>query len=445
MTLSQTNSELYSSLFGDPEIAALFSEEAFVRFMLRVEVALAKVQGGMGVIPVEAAERIARGAADLSVDLEQLRSGIEKSGVPVIDLVRQLRLQVGPEAADYVHWGATTQDIMDTALVLQVSAALDLITDALNDVIQGLARLADRHRYTLMAGRTHSQQALPITFVFKVAGWLAPLLRHRQRLKELAPRLLAIQFGGGSGTLAALDDRGLDVQDALARQLDLGVPLMPWHTQRDNLAELAGWLSMVSSSLAKMAQDVILLAQTEVGEVRETADPSRGGSSTMPQKSNPIISELIIAAARTNASLLSAIHQSGVQEHERGTHGWQMEWLSLPQMVSLTAATLKKALFLSQNLAVDPAQMRANLADSNGLLLGEAITYALSPKYMRRAEATVLVKNACRMAIEQDRHLLDVVQEVSSAPVDWKSMIDESDYLGSTDVFVNRVLFEASD
>ena len=200
-----------------------------------------------------------------------------------------------------------------------------------------------------MAGRTHSQQALPITFGFKVAGWLAPLLRHRERLAELRPRVLVVQFGGAVGTLAALGASGPQVQEALASELGLNLPPIPWHTQRDTMAELAGWLSMLNGSLAKMAQDVILLAQSEVSELSESGDSTRGGSSTMPQKNNPITSELIITAARTNASLLASMHQAQVQEHERGTHGWQMEWLVLPQMFTLTAAALNKTLLLSQN------------------------------------------------------------------------------------------------
>lgn len=441
MTISPAGSELFSHLFSDPEITAIFSDESLVQAMVKVEVALAKVQGRMGVIPAEAAEEIA--AAELEVDVEQLRSGVEKSGVPVIDLVRQLRMQVAPRAADYLHWGATTQDIMDTAAVLQYRAALDLIQAYLNDLIMGLARLADQHRGTIMAGRTHSQQALPVTFGFKAASWLAPLLRHRRRLEEMKPRLFVVQYGGASGTLAALGEAGRAIQKALAVELELGVLPMPWHTQRDNLAELAGWLSMVSSSLAKMAQDVILLAQTEVGEVRETGDSSRGGSSTMPQKGNPIISEWILAAARTNAALLSAVQQSGIQEHERGTHGWQMEWLTLPQMVSLTAAALKHARFLSQHLVVDAERMATNVAASNGLILAEAVAYALAPEFMSRAEAAALVKDACRTALQQDRHLLDVMQELSLDDIDWQRLNEPAAYLGAANEFIDSILVEA--
>jgi 3-carboxy-cis,cis-muconate cycloisomerase len=378
----------------------------------------------------------------LAPDLTPLQAGLEKDGVPVIELVRQIREAAGHLAADYVHWGATTQDIMDTAVILQTRAALALLQSRLGTLITSLANVADHHRQTLMAGRTHAQYALPMPFGLKVAGWLAPLLRHRQRLVELQPRLLCVQLGGAVGTLAALGEQGTAVQAALADELQLNRPLMPWHTQRDNLAELAGWLSLLTGSLAKMAQDIILLAQSEVGELRETSDPARGGSSTMPQKSNPIISETIIAAARTNAALLAAMHQAQIQEHERGTHGWQVEWLTLPQMFALSGAALQKAIFLSKQLVVNETQMRANVIASNGVMLAEALTFALA-KTMGRVAAKGLVQAACHEAIARQRHLVDVVQAKTDAPLDWALLKDEGAYFGAADQFIDQVLAEA--
>lgn len=444
MAFLPVESRLFSTLFNDPEMDALFTDEAFVRQMLAVEAALATVEGQLGVIPEAAATQIASATSTLRVNIPEMQASIEKAGVPVIELVRQLQAQVGDEAADYVHWGATTQDIVDTAVVLQARNALILLEDRLNQLIDDLAQLADRHRHTLMSGRTHSQQALPLPFGLKVANWLAPLLRHRRRLAEQKPRLLVIQFGGAAGTLAALGDRGTAVQRALAQELQLGVPTMPWHTQRDNLAECAGWLSLVSGSLAKMAQDVILLAQSEVGEVRESSDPSHGGSSTMPQKANPIISETIIAAARTNASLLNNMHQAQIQEHERGTHGWQMEWITLPQMFALTGGALRKAIFLSRNMTVDKTKMKANVAASQGLMMAEAISFALAESLGRR-KAKKLVGEACQIALAQNRHLLKVVQEMTTAPVDWQVLQDESAYFGSSNAFIDQVLLEAKE
>ena len=319
---------------------------------------------------------------------------------------------------------------MDTALILQIRAALVLLEDRQRRLIRQLAVLADRHRRTLMAGRTHSQQALPITFGFKVAGWLAPLLRHQRRLEQMRARVLVVQCGGAVGTLAALAERGIEFESAFAQALALGVPLLPWHTQRDALAEVASWLSLVTASLAKLAQDMILLAQTEVGEVRETADPAHGGSSTMPQKSNPIISEFVIAAARANASLLSAMHHAMIQEHERATHGWQLEWLSLPPMFAHCGSALDHALWLSEHLVVDAARMAENVRASNGLMLAEPLSLALS-HFMPRPQAKQLVAQACQTALAEHRHLVDVLRENAPASLDWEALRHESAYLAA--------------
>jgi len=442
MPFSPADSAIFAPLFGDSEIASVFSDEQFIRNMIAVERALARAQGRLGVIPAEAASEIESAAATLKVDMDRLRAETEKDGFPVIELVRQIRGHVETKAADYVHWGATTQDIMDTALVLQIRAALEVFENTLQSLVKNLAALADRHRHTLMAGRTHSQQALPITFGFKAANWLAPLLRHRERLAEIKPRVLVVQFGGAVGTLAALGEKGLQVHEGLAEALKLSILPMPWHTQRDNLAEMANWLSLVSGSLAKMAQDILLLAQSEVGEVRESNDPIHGGSSTMPQKGNPIVSELILTAARANAGHLASMHHALIHEHERGTHGWQLEWLALPQMFTFTAAALKHAVWLSENLQVDEARMRENVRASKGLMLAEVLTAVLA-QTMGRAEARKLVGEACRIAVAENRHLFDVVRERTDTPMDWLALRDEAAHMGSAEAFVDRVLQKA--
>ena len=433
---------MLGALFADEELAAVFSEPRYVAEMLAVEAALATVEARLGVIPAESGKAIAERTASFRPDLGLIRSRLADDGVPVIELVRQLRQHIGGAAADDVHFGATTQDIMDTALVLQMRAALAAVEKTLDRAIDNLAAMTRRYREAVMPGRTHSQQAVPIPFGLKVAGWLSPLLRHRARLREIRPRVLVVQLGGAAGTLEPLGERGVEVAEALAAELSLSMPSLPWHTQRDTLAEVAGWLSLVSGSLAKMAQDVILLAQTEVGEVRETAEEGRGGSSTMPQKVNPITSEQIIAAARTNAALLGAMHQALIQEHERATSGWQMEWWTLPQMFELTASTLRKAEFLSAHLAVDEARMRHNVNASNGLMLAETVTFALS-RTMSRQAAKALVTAACRTARTENRHLVDVVRGQTDAPLDWEVLKDEAAHFGSAQAFIDRVLAEA--
>jgi 3-carboxy-cis,cis-muconate cycloisomerase len=398
------------------------------------------------VIPAGAAEQIAKAQSE-NIDIAALARGAGRSGFPIIALVNEIRKQVSADAAPYVHWGATTQDIMDTATVLQMRAVIAIYQQRLRELARALAELAEKHRGTVMAGRTHSQQALPITFGLKVAVWLAPLLRHRERLNELSGRLLVVQFGGAAGTLAALGENGLSVARLLAEQLGLKAPDMPWHTQRDNLAEFAGWLSLVSGSLAKMAQDIILMAQTEVSEAGESAEEGRGGSSTMPQKSNPIVSELILAAARTNASLLSALHHSLVQEHERGTHGWQVEWLSLPQMMMLTGGALKHAIYLGRNLQIDENAMRSNIARGHDLILAEAAVFTLA-RVMPRPEAEELVKKACAAALADNRPLIEALETlagpgVKPGDIDWRELARAENYLGEAQNMTDAVLERA--
>jgi 3-carboxy-cis,cis-muconate cycloisomerase len=443
MTMTPLDSTIFGPLFTDAEISALLTDEAFVRTLVDVEKALARAEARVGVIAASAGETIGKARAD-EIDIAVLAKGTVGSGFPIIALVQELRKQVGAEAAPFVHWGATTQDIMDTALVLQLRSAVNLIRTRLGEIGRHLSSLADRYRMTVLAGRTHGQQALPISFGIKAASWLAPLLRHAERLEEVSLRLFVVQFGGAAGTLAALGDKGLAVTRELASELDLAVPVMPWHTQRDSPVEFAGWLSLVTGTLAKMAQDVILLAQTEVGEAGESAEEGRGGSSTMPQKSNPITSELIVAAARTNASLLSALHHAQIQEHERATHGWQVEWLTLPQMLTLTGGALKHALYLAKNLQVDAAAMRANIARANDVILAEACVFALA-KALPRPKAEEIVKKACQEAVAENKPLVEVVRrlaqgEVADGTIDWQRLSKPENYLGETQAIIDGVI-----
>lgn len=444
MSSTLPNSLLLKPLFGDEAMAQLFSDANFIEQMVYFEHALAQAQGKVGVIPNTAVAQITQSLPSFRPDMEQLQAGIEKAGVPVAELVRQLRAHVEGEAATYIHWGATTQDVMDTAVILQLRQAFSQLEPILIQLITQLAQLAEQHRHTLMVGRTHSQHALPITFGYKVSGWLAPLLRHQQRLQEFKLRLFVLQFGGAVGNLAALGERGTAVQHELAKLLTLPLPLTTWHTQRDSLVECANWLALLCGSVAKMAQDIILLAQSEVGELHETADSARGGSSTMPQKSNPIISEGIIAIARANVNLAATMNHAQIQEHERGTHGWQMEWLTLPQMFVTTAAALKKTLFLSQNLVVNSEKMRQNVVATQGLMLAEPLSLALSETLGREA-AKRLVKEACQLAHQRGRHLIDVVREQTAVSLDWDALRDEANYLGATQHLIDRLLMEVED
>lgn len=436
MSISPADSALYGNLFSDPELAETFSDSATIRAMLDIEAALARVQGRLGVIPAEAAERIADVASSFEPDLSDIASGTETSGVPIIPLVAQLRASVGGAAATYVHWGATSQDIVDTGLVLRLRRVSDLLEGRIAKLSDALADLADKHRGTVMAAHTRSQQALPTSLGLKAAIWLSPLIDHAVRLGEMRPRLFVVQFGGAVGTLAALGDRGIEVMEGLGKELGLAVPAAPWHVQRDGLVEFAGWLSLVTGGLGKMAQDLILLAQSEVAEVRPGAG---GGSSTMPQKSNPVACEVMVTAAHSNAALLSSMHQAMIQEHERGAPGWQLEWLTLPQMAVAAGSALNHAIAVVETLQVDAARMRSNLNASNGLILAEAASFALSA-HMPRAEAQALVKDACGEVVKSGRPLMEILAEKTDASIDWAAVADPANYLGSAGELIDRIL-----
>ncbi|GGJ68513.1 3-carboxy-cis,cis-muconate cycloisomerase [Deinococcus aquiradiocola] len=435
MSFSPLDSALYGPMFTTPDMTALFRDDAQLARMLQVEVALARVQARLGLIAEQAAEQIAASALTFSVDLQRLQPGLLRDGVPVPALLGEWRAQLPEPARTALHRGATTQDIVDTALVLTLRDAHALLDAELHALMTVMAALAQRHRHTVMAGRTHSQQAVPVTFGLKVAGWLAPLVRHAGRLHELRPRLLVLQFGGAAGTLSALNGDGLRVASALAGELALAEALMPWHTQRDALAELAGWLSLVTGGLGKVGQDLLLLAQSEVAEVTEGA---RGGSSTMPQKSNPVQSELLVAAARMNATLLPALHHALVQEHERGTHGWQLEWLTLPQMLGLTAGALTRARHLLEDLNVNTAHMQATLDASRGLMLAEAYTFALTP-LIGRADAARRVQEAVQAVLHRQAPTLqDALGGQDGIPASLPRL-NEVDVLGASGELIDRV------
>ncbi|MFO7544034.1 MAG: 3-carboxy-cis,cis-muconate cycloisomerase [Trueperaceae bacterium] len=442
MSFSPADSTIFGPLFSGTGLEAVFRDDVALQHMIAFEAALARVQGRFGVIPTDAAAAIDAGLASVEpgdLDLARLRERTAVDGVPVPDLVTQLRARLGPDAGAHLHWGATSQDVMDTALVLQLRDALPHLTLDLDRTVDALAAAARAHRDTPMLGRTHGRQALPITFGLKVAGWLAPLARYRARLQDLAGRMLLLQFGGAAGTLSSLGVDGVRVRQALAEELGLGLPPMPWHTQRDGLAELAAWLAGVSGALAKMAQDVIAMGQEEFGEV--LPGPVAGGSSTLPQKQNPIQAEMIVVAARANAGLLATFHQAMVQEHERGTHGWQLEWTALGQMLAYASSALDKGAQVATGLRADTGRMMANLEASRGAVLAEPCTFALA-RHMALPDASQLVKDALRAARAENVGLIAAVRARTDAPLDWDALADVRNALGSAQAFVDAVLAE---
>jgi 3-carboxy-cis,cis-muconate cycloisomerase len=436
MSAGLLSSEVYGGLVGDAEIAALLDDKARIRGMLRVEAALARVEGELGVIPKAAAKRIAAEAEKLDIDPASLAAGTARDGMAVPALVAALRAAVAPGDRTHVHFAGTSQDIIDTALVLALRDALDIIEKRLRALAKALAALARKHRRTIMPGRTRFQPAVPIAFGGKVAAWLAPLLRDLDRLKELRPRLLVLAFFGPGGTLSVLGGRGAAVEKALAKELGLGIAEAPWHTARDSIAELGAWLALVAGTLGKIGADVILLAQAEVAEVRPGAG---GGSSTLPHKANPVTAEVLVALAGFAADRVGPLHRALVSAHERDGAAWTLEWLTLPDLLVATGAATRLAAGLVDGLVVDTARMRAHVADAPGLLFAEAAAYALMT-HMPRDEAEALVKAAVAEAVAGGRHLVDVLAERSRAPVDWARLRDPVAALGMTDAYIDRVL-----
>ncbi len=438
------DSDIFRDAFGSPEMRAIFSDAALVARYVEVEVALAKVQGALGLIPADAAAAIGKHADAAKLDMAKLKTETDLVGYPIVSVVHQVQKQVG-DAGRYLHWGATTQDIMDTATVLQVRSGLDLIDRDLKTIGDDLAALADKHRTTVMAGRTHLQHALPTTFGLKVAVWLSMIDRHRQRLAQVRSRVQMGQFGGAAGTLASLKDKGLAVHDALCAELGLECPVVPWHVARDGLAEVVGLLGLVCGTLGKIATDVMLLMQTEVGEAFEPFMQGRGSSSTMPQKRNPISSELMAAAARSVRQDVGLMLDSlAGADHERATGPWHLEWIALPRAFIATGGALAQAKFLAGGLIVDAARMRKNLDMTGGLIVAEAVMMALAEK-IGRGPAHDCVYGACRRALDGGTMLLDelkkepqVTQAISPATL--ARLVDPAHYLGTADQMIDRVL-----
>jgi 3-carboxy-cis,cis-muconate cycloisomerase len=440
------DSILFRDAFGTPAMREVFSDASLIARYLEVEIALAKAEARCGVIPEQAARDIAERADVASLDVEALRRETDIVGYPILPLVHQLVKQCG-EAGRYVHWGATTQDIMDTALVLQLRAGLKIVAEDISALRGILAGLSRRHRDTPMAGRTHLQQALPITFGYKTAIWLAMFDRHAERLEQLKPRLLVGQFAGAAGTLASLGEKGFDVQQALCEELGLGVPTATWHVARDSFAEAVNFLALVTGSLGKIALDLMIMASTEFAEVHEPFVKGRGASSTMPQKRNPISSELMLAASKAVRQHAGLMLDAMVQDFERATGPWHAEWMAIPESFVLTAGSLHQAKFALAGLIVDEKKMAENLGLSRGLIVAEAVMMGLAPT-IGRQEAHDVVYDSCRLANEKGLSLADALASDPrvSARIDRATierLTSPENYLGLAPFMVDRVLAAA--
>ena len=443
MSSTVFDSALFRDMFGTAEMRGVFSDKALIERYIEVEVALARAEARCGVIPSEAAEQVAALSRYEALDLALMQHETEIVGYPILPLVEQLSKICG-EAGRYVHWGATTQDIMDTAVVLQVRAALAIVERDIQTVRGLLASLAERYRDTPMAGRTHLQHALPITFGYKCAVWLSMFDRHAKRLVELRPRVEIGQFAGAAGTLASLGDKGLEVQEALMAELGLGVPQATWHVARDGLAETLNFLGLVTGSLGKIALDIMMMMTSELGEVYEPFVKGRGASSTMPQKRNPISCELMYAAAKGVRQHAGLMLDAMIQDFERSTGPWQAEWIAIPEAFALSAASLGQATFMLAGLEVRPERMRKNLDMTQGLIVAEAVMMGLAPALGRQVAHDV-VYAACRMANDQGTSLLDALlaQGEATAQLDvaeLQRLTDPANYLGLAPQMVDIAL-----
>ena len=439
--------KLLDGLFRSDEIERWLSERTCLQGMLSFESALAKAESHAGVIPPSAVEAISQQCKAPLFDIDALARAAKTSGNAAIPLVKALTALVAkndPEAARYVHWGATSQDVIDTGLILQLRGALAHVAVDLDQLATGLAELATKHRSTIMVGRTWLQQALPTTFGAKVAGWLDAIDRHRERLHETQARCLVLQFGGAVGTLAALNEKAGEVAKSLAEELKLPLADIPWHAHRDRVAEIATTLGLIVGTLGKIATDVSLLSQTEVAEVFEPSEQGRGGSSTMPHKRNPVACAAVLSAAIRVPALVSTMLMAMPQEHERGLGGWHAEWETLPEIVSLAGGAVRTMAEVAPRLEVDADRMRQNLEATHGLIFAEAISTALAQK-IGKAQAHEAIEAACDLARRGGKHLRSVVREDSSVSQHFQAdeidgFFDARKYLGLAEEFADQVV-----
>jgi 3-carboxy-cis,cis-muconate cycloisomerase len=428
-------------VFGDEEILELFSEHALVEAWLEVEQALALAQAELGILTNEAAAAIAAEATGDKVDLGRLREQTRVVGYPILPLLEQVKAASSPDVARYLHWGATTQDVMDTGLALTLARALDRVERTLGDAI---ASRADEHRATVMAGRTHGQHAVPISFGGKLAVWLAELERHLQRLRSARGRAAVVQLFGAAGTGAALGPEIRELRRRLAAHLSLEMVDVPWHTARDGLAEVGFVLAAVAATCGKIAREVIELSRPEIGELKEAGGHLRGASSTMPQKANPIGSETVVGLSVLAAQQVPALLAAMQAGHERSTGEWQVEWDAIPGIAATAAGALAGAAGVIGGLQVFPERMRANLELEGGLIMAEAVMMAAAP-LVGRGQAHDLVYEACATARREGLVLAEAIRreldpELVATLPPLETLLDPAQYLGETDAIVTTAL-----
>lgn len=442
---------LIESLATTEALAEVFSDSSILQAMLDFEVALARAEALAGVVPKPAADRIAAAAHASEFDIDALSRSIFRAGTPGIPLVKVLTETVraaDPDAAGWVHWGATSQDVADTALILLLKHARRIVSGDLQRLEKALVALSERHKGTVMLGRTLMQAGPPVTFGLKVAGWLGTVSRSGKRLESAFDEALVVQFGGASGTLASLGEKGPMVARALAEELGLRCPEAPWHAHRDRLANLVCCCGVLTGSLGKMARDVSLLMQSEVAEVAEPGGDGRGGSSTMPHKRNPVACALALAAADRVPGSVASFLSAMVQEHERAAGGWQSEWPTVASVIQSTGAAAVSMAEVAEGLSVDPERMRQNVANTKGMIFAERVMMLLAAE-LGRGAAHKLLEDALQKAVAQNKDLsaaLADLPEISSrlSRSELEQLQVPEQYLGSAEAFREALLKSTS-
>ena len=444
MPTGTIDSAIFRDIFGNKAMRQVWSDENRVQKYLDFEAGLARAQASLKIIPQEACDEIVKHCRVEQYDFDKLKKQTERIGYPVLPVVQQLVAQCKDGLGEWSHWGATTQDITDTATIMQIRESLVLIEQDIDAISDSLAALAKKYRDTPMAGRSNLQQAVPITFGYKCATYLAAFDRHKQRLQQLRERVLVFEFGGAAGTLSSLGKDGLRTQVELAKELNLAQPEIAWHTVHDRIAEVGCFLGLVTGICNKIAFDVKLMMQTEVEEVYEPFHEGRGSSSTMPQKRNPISCVYITAQTGVVRTQVAALLNAMEQDHERSTGQWEIEWIVLPEIFVLSAGCLAQTRFLVGGLQVDEKRMRANLDITKGLIVSEAVMMGLGP-HLGRQFAHDLVYDICRQVVATGRPLAELLAEnkeiakhLSRAEIE--KLCDPANYLGQAGEMVDRVL-----
>jgi len=445
-------SQLYASLFYQKDVTDIFSDSSLIKYMIEVEVALAQAQAQVGVIPQNAANTITQVAEQAieKFDFSALAVATGLAGNIAIPFVKQLTAivkDVDEDASRYVHWGATSQDILDTACILQCRDALNIVEAQLQHCYAIALEQAKQYRYQVMIGRTWLQQALPITLGHKLARWASAFKRDLDRINAMKSRAFTAQLGGAVGSLASLQDQGSSVVSAFAKKLNLTVPTSTWHGERDRIVEIASVLGMIVGNTGKMARDWSLMMQTEIAELFEPTAKGRGGSSTMPHKRNPVAAASVLAAANRVPALMSSIYQSMVQEHERSLGAWHAEWLAIPEIFQLCAGALSRTGEVLQGFEVNTEHMQQNLECTNGLIMAEAVMMALASK-IGRLNAHHVVEAACKIAVAQKQHLSEVVSQLDEVKEHFSQteileIFKAENYLGNIQAQIDAVLQEA--